>query len=147
EESSWKIGLAGPNVDGRAVWQPGIQGRSKVSAHLSRLHLRTQADAATEQAETVARPQAGFADFDPRELPGLDVRIDQLQVGTTDFGKARFKAATNGDGWTLQQALLTGGALDLKASGNWLRNVGMTSARLDLDLDGHGLANLVRAMG
>src|SRR5699024_8362697 len=106
-----------------------------------------QDDSVPEQADAATRPQADFADFDPRNLPGLDVRIDQLQVGTTEFGKARLKAVTDGDGWTLQQALLEGGALDLEASGDWQRNVGMTSGTLEFTLDGHGLANLVRAMG
>src|SRR5699024_10059499 len=88
-----------------------------------------------------------LTDIDPRNIPALDVTIDQLLVGDTSFGSARIKASARDEGWRLDQASLAGGALSLTTNGDWQRHVGLTQASLDIRIEGQGLAGLLQALG
>lgn len=150
-EDGWRIVVRGPNARGHATWRPTANGHSLLRAHFARLHIETldSAPQARGQATNGTPRQANsvLTDFDPRRLPALDVTIEQLRIGSTHFGTATIKASAIEHGWRLERATLSGGVLSLRASGQWLRRMGMTEARLDIQLEGRGLARLLKALG
>src|SRR5699024_10401409 len=103
----------GAGAAGKATWRPIDGQRYMLRAHLSRLHIQTMATTPATGNASPEQPDSTLTDIDPRNIPALDVTIDQLLVGDTPFGSARIKASARDEGWRLDQASLAGGALSL----------------------------------
>lgn len=149
--SGWKIAVNGADAKGKATWLTEPNGRSTMRAHFSRMHIRTSQSTATKGRDQKSQPSkptdSTLIEIDPALLPALNVTIDRLRIGSTDFGTAQVRATAIKEGWQLDKASLTGGALTLKANGQWTRHVGLTRAQLDIRIEGQGVAQLTRALG
>ncbi len=74
-------------------------------------------------------------EFDPRELPALDMSVDNLYLNDFNLGKSRLAWKKERDGITLSQLSVVGGKLDLNGQGYWrLTHKGHLTA---LNLTGH----------
>src|SRR5699024_3341445 len=143
----WRVTVDGPNTHGNGRWQPANDNRGALQAHLGQVYADREPAAQAPTAPDDAQHDTVISDADPRSLPALDVTIDQLYLNAVDFGTVNIKASTMARGWHLERLALDGGALTLHASGDWSRHVGLTEARLDADIEAHGLARLLQAMG
>jgi uncharacterized protein (TIGR02099 family) len=87
------------------------------------------------------------ADFDPRELPSLDMSVDAFYLSDQSLGKCRIVWQKEKDGITLSQLSVVGPKLDLTGQGYWrLTKKGHLTS---LNLKGHivSLGELQEALG
>lgn len=146
--AGWKIAVSGPNAKGNATWRPTTNSHGMLRAHFDRLYIEpVTTPTQTNDGTNKQPPDAVLTDFDPRRLPAVDVSIERLHIASTAFGSATVKATRIDNGWKLHQATLTDGALAVEASGAWTRHVGLTQARLDVNIQGHGFARLLQTLG
>src|SRR5699024_4815950 len=90
-QDGWTIAIDGVGARGQATWPPGGAGHGMLRAHLSHLQMDTlQAATQNNNATRNNRPEQNptLSDIDPALLPAVDVVIDDLRVGPTDFGTA-----------------------------------------------------------
>ncbi|MEJ2465849.1 MAG: YhdP family protein [Candidatus Thiodiazotropha sp.] len=74
-------------------------------------------------------------DFDPRDLPALDMSVDALYLSDQNLGKSRLAWQKEKDGITISQVSVVGAKLDLSGQGYWrLTNKGHLTS---LNLKGH----------
>lgn len=147
----WHIAVTGPTARGQATWQAttGAAG-SRLRANFARLYIKTKQappETGNNKNANATSADSSLLDINPQNLPTVNITIDDLRIGSTHFGTAHIKAAAIDEGWRLHKASLSGGALTLAADGRWTRHVGLTEAQLGINIEGHGVAQLTRALG
>lgn len=135
--------LDGAGAEGEVDWDASAGGR--LTARLKHLRLDAQPPPTDEAA---AGPGAAEAPArDPAQLPQLDIKVDQLDAGSADLGKATLLTQRIAGGQSLAQCELAGGKTTLGASGQWTRLNGQSGAALKFDLDSHDIAAVLKAFG
>lgn len=147
QREGWQIEVNGRGAQGQVTWRTTGNGGALLRGRFSHVRINAPARAAKASTKQDTGKTTTTIDFDPALLPAVDLVIDQLYIGRTPFGRATIQATTLQHGWQLQQASLSGGALQVRAGGQWTRNVGLTRARLNLRIEGHGLSALMQALG
>jgi uncharacterized protein (TIGR02099 family) len=125
----WRIMLASQEAVGELTWdgsdKNGKEGR--ITAHLKRLHLAANDQDAPTGSATV---DAALA---PENLPGMDIQVENLNIGNRRFGRLELKADNAGGYWNLRQILIDNPDGRLTGSGKW--EVGTVNQRTFLDFD------------
>ncbi|EAR21881.1 probable transmembrane protein [Nitrococcus mobilis Nb-231] len=119
----WFIRLAGPNAAGWVSWPQQGMGRARVS--LARLHLAGWPEFGTERDRLA--PNA-------LRLPGIDLDIAALRLGTANFGHLRLSLARVSGGLVLETMNLTGPVLKIKAAGRWDDNEPRGHSTIELNV-------------
>lgn len=144
-QPGWRIDFEGPDTQGQVTWTQPDGGRIRIAGNLARIamHTRSQtADAPPDDPDPVIWPGT-----DPAALPRLDLFIKNVLVDETDFGQAEVQASARPDGWQLDRAELSNGALEGWATARWTQANGMTRASAQTHLFGGGLSGLLRSLG
>jgi uncharacterized protein (TIGR02099 family) len=108
-EGAVQIDLAGSQLQGSAVWRG--EGSGSLSAQLKRLALP---EAETRVTAAPARPPEKV-----RELPALDVVVDQFSVGERQLGALELKAVHRFRDWRIERLRLAAPESLLTADGVW----------------------------
>ncbi|MGH8506408.1 MAG: YhdP family protein, partial [Stenotrophobium sp.] len=135
--------LDGAGAEGKVDWDKSAGGR--LTARLKHLRLDAQPPPTDEAAASASATEAPAQD--PAQLPQLDIRVDQLDAGSADLGKATVLTQRIAGGQSLAQCELTGGKTTLSAGGQWTRLNGQSSAALKFDLSSHDIAAVLKAFG
>jgi uncharacterized protein YhdP len=119
-DSSWRIGVTGPNVTGSIVIPAAAGSAEPWTLQFDRLRFevadRDDADAGSTQPAAAADAK-GFGD--PHGIPAIDFHAAQLVWGERKFGDVQATLAKLDDGVSLQQLMISGPSLNASVKGEW----------------------------
>lgn len=157
-EPGWRINVDGADSQGQATYTTGPSPQQSapiaIAANFKRLRLQT--DAKEQQAEQDVRAEANpdsdtsslmWPDLSPDNLPALSVYVADFEVDDTVFGQLQANARVTDNGWSLDQLMLSGGALTGRIAADWQVQRDITTAGASARLKGRGLAQLIRTFG
>lgn len=134
--AGWLLGLQSETVAGK-VRLPDAENEPIV---LDLSHLRFPA---AEPKDTNAPPQDPLAGVDPKELPALDISVDELFRSDELLGSGALKMRPSVEGVAFQELDLNLKGLKLKGSGGW----DGVRTRYKGRLEGGNLADVLLAWG
>ena len=94
-----------------------------------------------------APPPAETAATDPRDLPALELTVEQLRVNGTLIGRFALKSQRIASGQQLDSLELLGPAIDLSGGGGWTLEEGRAVARLELRARSEDVPALLTSLG
>ncbi len=123
DEGAWLANVSADQLNGHVGFRPGGAGR--VVAYLARLTLPKSEAAGVE----------ALLDRPPASLPGLDVRIDDLELAGRRLGRAEVQAVNRERDWELTRFSLTTPDSTFVAHGTWAaaRRGGAGGRRTEID--------------
>lgn len=140
------------------VQSPGINGvllvpeqdGAVVSGRFDRLHL--PAPVAASLSPRAANPNSvakedETAQFDPATIPPLAIDVDDLRIGSTPLGRARFRSSPTASGFRLDEFTTTEGRQRIKASGSWIGRGQAARSDLKLDVSSDDIGALLAGLG
>jgi len=135
---AWRILASGPMAEGTIIVPSDFTGTAPLELDLRRLELRS--------APTVAG--AGTtAERDPRELPSVVARVDDLSWQGRRFGRMTARVDRVARGLELSSLATESPAFTLTGSGSWLAEGEGSRTRLALEFASGDLAAASRALG
>ncbi|NKI35744.1 TIGR02099 family protein [Wenzhouxiangella sp. XN79A] len=111
EDDYWRLGVDGPAVAGRVRLPGGGSGIPAIVAEFQRVHW--------PRGPAVDEPPGRPSTLDPRRLPEIDLRIDDLRFGELELGRLTMNSHAAPDGLEIEQFATESEALALTGSGNW----------------------------
>jgi uncharacterized protein (TIGR02099 family) len=120
-EGAWAAKLDSREVTGEVKWVP--EGNGVLVGHFSRMVLPS---ATSEIEPTAARPGEG------RDLPSIDVTVDDFQMGKRQFGKLALNAVPRGADWHIERLELSSPDGTLAVTGLW--QAWTVNARTQIDV-------------
>lgn len=111
EEDYWRLTVDGPAVAGRVRLPGGGSGIPSIVAEFDRLHW--------PRGPAVDEPPGRPSALDPRRLPEIDLRIDDLRFGDLVLGRLTMNSHASVDGLEIEQFATESEALALTGSGDW----------------------------
>ncbi|NKF22842.1 YhdP family protein [Solimonas marina] len=136
--NGWMTSLDGVGAQGTIQWVGPAPGR--IVARLSHVALKPQhrpddepiddSDAAAVAAAAAQASDNGGPPAQPSHWPSLDLLCDALTGNGADFGQVEIRSSRIAQGQRLDRLKISGGVLDLDASGQWRRADGKSSAAL-----------------
>jgi uncharacterized protein (TIGR02099 family) len=108
--------------------------RGRIVARLQRLFLQLGED-------------ASFGGKDPRDLPGVDIEIDDFRFGPRHFGKVVADIQADPLGLRLASFLSEAPSFRAEGSGAWLAEGGRSQSRIAFDLSSNDVASALAALG
>ena len=122
DDAAWQIGINSSEVDGR-VTIPDQSGQPLV-LNFKRVSLP---EPATTDAEAMARLDP-LADIDPSSLPALDVKIEQILLGSAALGASSFKLRPVAGGVEFSELNLNLKGLQVTGNAGWKGRAGATES-------------------
>lgn len=141
DAAGWQLGLTSALLDGQ-VSLPDAAG-APIGVSLARLTLPA-AQPVTAGEEDKPDP---LAQVDPRQIPALDVRIEQVLQGDDPFGAWSFKARPTPQGVQFSELALNLKGLRVGGSATWEGTGGAASTRYKGRIEGENLADVLKAWG
>ncbi|EOA04884.1 hypothetical protein HFRIS_009739 [Herbaspirillum frisingense GSF30] len=130
--NAWQMNLESQQAAGTVTWDEpsGGKGAGKVTARLSSLVIPKSSPSAEAaqaaqavQAAQAAQPQPDSSD-DNVQMPALDIRADQFELGDKKLGRLELDASnivtSVGREWRISRLLLANPDAQFRAAGNWL---------------------------
>ena len=133
-----------------------------VSGHFDRLYWPSPSVSAFTGTSTPSAPPAPAATtvvppsppatasadpIDPAKIPALAFDVDDLRIGTTVLGRARFRSQPTAAGLRLQEFSTAGSKQRIKASGAWLGRGPNARSELKMDVDSDDIGALLAGLG
>lgn len=143
--SGLQLTLDGAGAAGTLNWN---RSRNAIHGKLQHLTLRPVPKMAAAPAKPSAAP-AATSPLDPTTLPTLDLDFADMKLGDYGLGRLQIVTTRGADGQHLQKLNLSGGRVQLAASGGWQRDrTGPgSSAQLGFRLNVKYLAAALKALG
>lgn len=127
--TGWSVDLDGPELAGHLFWPAGSH--MAVEADLDHLRLSLPAAAVDEDAE-LELDEDMLADVDPAALPGLRVRIEELELDARPLGNLQVLGESVDGGYAVENILLRGEHHTVTGRAAWMRH---PDERTELELD------------
>ncbi len=137
--AAWKVGLSSAVVEGN-VTVPDQTGQPLV-LDFKRVSLP---EPATTDAEALAKPDP-LAGIEPSSLPPLDVRIEQVLLGSQPLGTSSFKLRPVAGGVEFSELNLNLKGLQVGGSAGWSGRAGVTSSWYKGRMQGADLGTVLQA--
>ena len=146
----WTANITGPGAQGDIRYlsaPPGTSdARGLLNGTFARIELEPDANTRPEgEDETKATPEK--PPRDPSQFPVTDIAIDNIKLDGINIGQLNLQARAIPGGLDLTQLVVSGGQLDIDATGQWLRKNNLTEAQLAAQVKGEGLDSLFRTLG
>ena len=147
--TGWSVDLDGPDIAGHLFWPAGSH--MAVEADLEHLRLSLPAAVVDEDAD-LELDEDLLADVDPAALPGLRVRIQELELDDRPLGNLQVLGESVGGGYAVENILLRGDHHSVTGRAAWMRHPDeRTEVELDVRSDdmgglfaGLGYRNVIR---
>jgi len=139
QEGGWEGRLASTRTAGE-VYFPGDAAAMPIILGLQHLDLDFTAGLAGG-----AEPPAAAGD--PRDLPALELTVEQLRVNGKPIGRFELKTQRAASGLRLETLALQGPAIDLTGNGGWTLEAGQAVARLQLQASSENIPLLLDSLG
>lgn len=104
-------------------------------------HLRLPAPSAERDGDDV------LSAIDPRNLPPLDLRIEQVMLGNDPLGRWSLKARPSSVGWAVSDLALDLKGLNIEGDAGWTRSAGADASWFRGRLHGGNLGQVLKAWG
>jgi uncharacterized protein (TIGR02099 family) len=135
---AWRILASGPMAEGTIIVPGDFAGTAPLELDLRRLELRSAPSAAGA---------GSTAERDPRELPSVEARVDDLTWQGRRFGRVTARVDRVARGLELSSLATESPAFTLTGSGSWLAEGDGSRTRLALEFASSDLAAASRALG
>ena len=132
-DNGWQLSINAREVVGTANWS--ASGKGALQADLKHLYLPPS------DAKEAEGPVQAI-----NELPGLDVKVADFNVGERRLGKLDLKAHNEGGTWQLDSIAVDNPDGRLKGKGTW-SSIGGHQTRLDFELNALNIGKLLERMG
>lgn len=129
-----KINLNSRQANGDLVWESAESG--KVTARFKQWALIS--------ASVQTEPDAGEA---LKELPELDIVVDDFSLGARRFGRLEVQARNQGGVWHLNSVQATNPYGNLSGSGQWQIAGGKSHTQLDFRINSNDVGKLLDRLG
>lgn len=144
------IGVVSPDVSGNALIPFGYLAgddyrtpKDPLKVTISRLRL----PANTEGAQSEASVKQEMPSFDPRMLPPLDLTLQQLLLGESDYGSWRLRWSPVASGVRFDTLAFELKQVAFKGSGDWLWQGDHAETRIEGDAKADNVADILTAWG
>ncbi|MCO6058194.1 TIGR02099 family protein [Pseudomonas sp. MOB-449] len=137
--SGWNLGLDSALMQGRVVMADARD--VPISIHMKQIRLPKPPE---NEAEADAKPDP-LAGVDPRQVPALNVRIDQVVLGDSPLGSWSFKARPNARGLAFSELDLDLRGLKVSGSAGWEGTAESSATWYKGRLEGKNLADVLKA--
>ena len=126
--------LSGAPLNGEVVWQPqGLGGTGKISAHLRNLYWLSKVSPQPSNPSATNPPDtAATVSPAPRELPALEITVEDFQFRGKQIGHFELIGYPDGEDWRLRRLRITNPDGSLTGDGVW--HGGPTSKQTDINL-------------
>ncbi len=141
---------------GVRIQAAGVSGRLQVpkrdgavvSGRFDRLFWPTVATGVAAEASATAATDSGSGvRIDPAKIPPLALDVDDLRIGTTQFGRARFRSVPVAGGLRVDEFTTAGGKQRIKASGSWIGRGSGERSEVKLSVDSDDIGALLTGFG
>jgi uncharacterized protein (TIGR02099 family) len=105
DEQTWSLQLKQQKIDAMLTYQ---QTSNSLSGHMARLLL-----------DAPPKNQASNNSLKPRDIPNLDLTIDQLKIGSMDIGKTQLKSTSTEKLWHMETGKVTSKGYQISMTGDW----------------------------
>jgi uncharacterized protein (TIGR02099 family) len=109
--SGWRVDVDGPQAAGQVLIPEPLTGNAPLRAALEHLVLAKADGVERIEKDTPA---------DPRNIPGLDIHVTDLQMGERSIGAVDLKAARVPAGLQFEQMQVSGSSVSAQGRGEWL---------------------------
>ncbi len=133
-DNRWRFGLDSREAQGQVTWDGAGAGR--IVAHLARLTL---------SAAAAAAPEPEVADAS-REMPAIDLVIDNFRYGDLAFGEVKVKAENREGAWQAKLDVKNDAA-KLTGEGRWRPGSNAPETALSFKLDVNNAEKLLDRLG
>ncbi|MDX1496772.1 MAG: YhdP family protein, partial [Salinisphaeraceae bacterium] len=143
------VQISGPETEGRVQWTD-LAGRKQVNADFQRIVLNPPKQLPGQKEEQpVDKPQddSDQIPLDPSRFPGVNLSVEQLNMGDKLLGRMNLKAMAIPSGLRLESFGLDGKKMKMRATGEWLRAQGKSSAKLQANFDTEDITDILKAAG
>lgn len=129
-EKDWALTFDQKNIAADLVYQPET---FTLSGHFKRLHLaRYPLSKNQHESSTNAHPM---------QIPNLDLRIDNLSIGSIKVGNMTLKSQSSPDKWLIDTCRIESPEYQFNILGEWTQKGKINQTQLQLQLNIHDLAN------
>lgn len=141
-DGNWQVKLASRDVAGDLSWSS--RGKGRLQARLRQLTLGEAKEGAMQAAQEPLR-----------QLPALDVQVENFRLRSMDLGKLELDAVNRGGIWQMRRIALSNPEAKLTGSGEWriqapsdsaLRAAG-TDTLLNFKLESTNIGKLLERLG
>lgn len=131
QAQSWRLLLDSREAQGRLNWEEAgaVAGAGRLAGRFARLHLPS-----AERPNDASRPAHPIRPAQERDLPALDLVIDDLRLHAMDLGAARFVGATRSGIWQ-GELEIANAAARLDGTLRWRPGIVASDSSLDFKLD------------
>ncbi len=131
---------------GTVKWQRSARGRLQLGGDFDYLSLNVPAaDKTNEEADT---EQPGATEpVDPAQLPILNLIVRNFRLGGERLGVFKLDTQAIDSGLRIALLEIGGRKIEVRAGGEWVRQQGMSSARLVMNINGKDIVGLLNATG
>lgn len=139
--SGLHIRVQGPQAQGEVVWTPkaGPDKRGMVSADFQHLHLNSPLGRNVKNKRS--------ASYDPGKLPTFNLHCSDCSIKKLNLGTVNVMINPIAGGVDVQRLQTQSKELAVNASGQWVRQQGLSSASLAMSLHTTDLDELLRVAG
>jgi uncharacterized protein (TIGR02099 family) len=140
--AGWQIDVAGPNATGKLLVPYELAGTAPMTLEMERLVLASQGGGA-----------GGPSTTDPRQVPPIQARINDFELGGRKLGSVRARIDRAPRGLAFTDVAAQGATFSAEAKGTWLANDGPTAAArgiatdVDLTLASTDVQATLKALG
>ncbi len=128
-DKSWSFGVQQKNVSGDLVYQPSTH---FLSGYINHLHL-----------EPIEGQKPFAQSLHPQQIPHLNVRVDDLSVGSKNIGNLTLKSKSSPTQWRIQYCHIESPFYQLNLEGDWVQKGKTNKTNLQLNLH---IKNLAKSM-
>ena len=136
----WRADLSGDAAEGELRYARA--GAGALTGRLKRLGVQTRPQPPVSAAAAEATPAR-----DPRQWPVLDIDVQHLTAADQELGHLTLRSSRIAEGQRLDSLTISGGKLDLTATGNWQRNAAGSNAALKFELGSSDAAAVLQSLG
>ena len=124
-EKAWRVDVAGRDIVGQLTIPFAPESGEPLRVALNKLNV----------GEHQSRGEGANANADPRDIPAIGGRVDELWLSGRRVGTARFELEKNAQGVLLKSGELRGQSFTATALGSWLENPGNTGSTSSVVID------------
>lgn len=137
--TGWNLGLDSSLVKGRVILADAKD--VPIDIHMTEVRLPKPPE---NEVEADAKPDP-LAGVDPRQVPALDVRIDQVVLGDAPLGASSFKVRPNAKGLAFNDLDLNLKGLKVGGVAGWEGDAQSSASWYKGRLEGKNLADVLKA--
>lgn len=132
----WSVHLKQKNVSAELTYHAPT---NELSGHAEYLHL-TKIDTSTDDA-------IDAKELSPKQIPNLNLRIDNLIVGLLEVGDLTLKSASTEDQWLIKYCRIDSPVYQFDIQGAWIQKPSKNSTHLNVKLTINNLGKTLERWG